>query len=293
MIDAYDVLGLSLDCKEEDVKKAYHKMSLQYHPDKVGGGAEATKKFNEIKSAREILQDSERRRMYDTFGMDLGEERPEMEVWSIGITTLLNPMGGYVLKTIVARLVLWLIGWAWIGRLLMLLGLVAFILYWRDAKIGEYSARSEDIISIFLTVFVIDAVIIVNWLWSLLAETVCVFYLFSEMVSLQVFFESWKLASLAGVVSLFLAWLLRGWWLWIIGLQIVLAVVLLIALTISSGIVRLWIDAVFTQHSEKLKEWRVNLRERRKEMQDELSQLKKKLHSLEEENEQLKKKRKT
>eukprot|EP00913_Durusdinium_trenchii_P019779 g18593.t1 len=53
MIDAYDVLGLQLDCKEEDVKKAYHKMSLQYHPDKVGGGDDATKKFNEIKSARE------------------------------------------------------------------------------------------------------------------------------------------------------------------------------------------------------------------------------------------------
>ena len=33
----------------------YHKMSLQYHPDKVGGGPDATKKFNEIKSAREFL----------------------------------------------------------------------------------------------------------------------------------------------------------------------------------------------------------------------------------------------
>lgn len=35
--------------------RRYHKMSLQYHPDKVGGGADATKKFNEIKSARELL----------------------------------------------------------------------------------------------------------------------------------------------------------------------------------------------------------------------------------------------
>jgi len=291
MIDAYDVLGVQLDCKEEDVKKAYHKMSLQYHPDKVGGGADATKKFNEIKSAREILQDTERRKIYDTFGTDLGDERPELEVWSIGINTLLSPMGAFVLKTVMARLVLWLVGWVWIGRLFILLGFVAAGLYYFDITIKGTSCRSEEAMTLFVNLLVIDVVIILNWLSTLLSDTVCVFYLVSEIVSAQYFLESWKIAAVAFVVSLFFAWLTQGWWLWIIGLEIVLAVVLLIALTISSGIVRLWIDSVFTQHGEKLKEWRMNMRERRKEMQDELASLKKKLQSLEEENAQLKSRR--
>lgn len=291
MIDAYDVLGIQLDCKEEDVKKAYHKMSLQYHPDKVGGGPDATKKFNEIKSARETLQDAERRKIYDTFGTDLGEERPELEVWTIGINTLLSPLGGFAMKTVMARLVLWLVGWVWIGRLFILLGFVGAGLYYMDVKIKDTSARSEEAMSLFVNLLVIDVVIVLNWLSSLLSDTVCVFYLVSEIVSAQYFFESWKIAAVALLLSIFLAWLTQGWWFWIIGLEVALAVVLLIALTISSGIVRLWIDSVFTQHGEKLKEWRMSMRERRKEMEEELASLKKKNQQLQEENEQLKKRK--
>mmetsp|Transcript_694 Transcript_694/g.1240 ORF Transcript_694/g.1240 Transcript_694/m.1240 type:complete len:299 (+) Transcript_694:95-991(+) len=291
MIDAYDVLGLQLDCKEEDVKQAFRKMSLQNHPDKVGGGVEATNKFNEIKNAKEILSDSERRKIYDTFGVDLGEERPEMEVWTIGMTTLLSPMAGFVLKTIVARSVLWLLGWVWVCRLLMLLGALAVGSYAADLKLdtrfGLLNARSEEAVSLFMTVVIVDVVVILNWLWPLLANAVCVFYLIAEMVSVQILMESWKIGVGVGFVSLFLAWLFTGWWLWIVGLEILLAVVLLIALTISSGIVRLWIDSVFTQHGEKLKEWRTNMRARRKEMEGDLAKLRKEVQTLKDENEKL------
>ncbi|CAE7749750.1 ERDJ3B [Symbiodinium microadriaticum] len=263
-------------------------MSLQNHPDKVGGGVDATNKFNEIKNAKEILSDTERRKIYDTFGVDLGEERPEMEVWSIGMSTLLSPMGGFVLKTIVARSVLWLVDWVWIGRLLMLLGLLAAGCYAMDIKFGNFSARSEEALSIFMNFFVIDVVIILNWLWPLLADAVCVFYLVAEIVSVQILMESWKIGVGVGFFSLFLAWLVRGWWRWIVGLEILLAVVLLIALTISSGIVRLWIDSVFTQHGEKLKEWRINMRARRRETEAELDKLRKRVQTLEEENAKLK-----
>jgi len=288
MIDAYDVLGVALDCKEDDIKQAFRKMSLQNHPDKVGGGVDATNKFNEIKNAKEILSDTERRKIYDTFGVDLGEERPEMEVWSIGMSTLLSPMGGFVLKTIVARSVLWLVDWVWIGRLLMLLGLLAAGCYAMDIKFGNFSARSEEALSIFMNFFVIDVVIILNWLWPLLADAVCVFYLVAEIVSVQILMESWKIGVGVGFFSLFLAWLVRGWWRWIVGLEILLAVVLLIALTISSGIVRLWIDSVFTQHGEKLKEWRINMRAKRRETEGELDKLRKRVQTLEEENAKLK-----
>eukprot|EP00440_Ansanella_granifera_P041542 gb/GFBE01045050.1/.p1 GENE.gb/GFBE01045050.1/~~gb/GFBE01045050.1/.p1 ORF type:complete len:286 (+),score=80.30 gb/GFBE01045050.1/:1-858(+) len=282
MIDAYDVLGLSVDCSEEDVKKAYKKMSLQCHPDKnVGGDAKETaEKFDEVKKARDTLQDPERRKIYDTFGVDLGEERPEMEVWNIGISTLLSPMGGFVLKTIIARLVIWLVGWKWIGRLFMVAGFACAGLYYGDVTLGEVNFRSEGPVSLLLNVAVMDVVVILNWLWPLLSDGVVVFYLVSEVVGLPLLVESWQIGVGVGIASLIVARLLIGWWFWIIGLEVLFAFILLVALTISSGIMRLWIDSVQTQHGEKLKEQRKRLRVNRKAMEDEIAELKKKVQAL-------------
>jgi len=275
MIDAYDILGVSLDAKEEDIKKAYHKMSLQYHPDKVSGDVKnPEERFNAIKNARDILQDSERRKIYDTFGVDLGEERPEMEVWNIGVSTLLSPTGGFLLKTIIARLLLWLIDWRWIGRIFMLLGVIGCFLYWRDITVYGISARDPEAIGLFLNLAVVDIVIIVNWLWPLLAEGASVFYLSSEVVGMAMLLDNWKVG--VGLVSLVLAWLFRGWWFWILGFEVLVAVVLLAALTISSGIMRLWIDSVQTQHGEKLREWRSRMRSERKNLEEQIAELKRK-----------------
>jgi len=278
MIDAYDVLGVSLDARPEDIKKAYHKMSLQYHPDKQVSGdtKDATERFNAIKNASEILQDAERRKVYDTFGVDLGEDRPEMEVWNIGVSTLLSPTGGFVLKTIIARLLLWLIDWRWIGRIFMLLGIVGCCLYWRDVTIGGVRARDPEAIGLFLNLAVVDVVIVLNWLWPLFADAISVFYLGSEVVGMAMLMDSWKVGVGAGLVSLLLAWLFRGWWWWILGLEVLVAIVLLAALTISSGIMRLWIDSVQTQHGEKLREWRLRMRSERKQLEDQIADLKRK-----------------
>lgn len=280
-IDAYDVLGLPLDCKDEEVKKAYHKLSLQCHPDKVleTNKEAAQQRFNEIKNARDILQDSERRKVYDTFGVDLGEERPEMEVWTIGSSTLLSPMAGFVLKTVVARLIFWLIGWRWIGRILMFLGFASAGLYYGDVSFGETKVRSPEIVSLLLNVGIIDVVIIINWIWPLLAEGISVFYLITEVTGIPLLVESWKIGIGAGFVSLFLAWLCRGWWFWIMGLEVLFAVVLLIALTISSGVMRLWIEHIQAQHGDKLKEHRLKMRAERKALQDEIEDLKRKLQA--------------
>ena len=65
--DYYKILGLSRGAAEEDIKKAYRKMALKYHPDKnKSPGAE--EKFKEIAEAYEVLSDKRKREIYDQYG---------------------------------------------------------------------------------------------------------------------------------------------------------------------------------------------------------------------------------
>jgi hypothetical protein len=256
-------------------------LSLLHHPDKVQAlglnAQDAGEKFNEIKEARDILTDPERRKIYDTFGIDLGEERPEMEVWTIGLGTLLSPMGGFALKTAIVRLAIWIIAWKWIGIFLLLIGIVTALLYAVNFKYKGMEIRDPEALPILVNVGLVEAVLIVYWIWPLLADGVCVFYLASEVVGIPILFDSWKIGVGSGVVSLVLARLFRGWWMWILGLEVVLAIIMLAALTVAAGIMRLWIDNVQAQHGDKLKSWRKEMRRQRQELQDEVAKLKEKL----------------
>ncbi len=66
--DYYSVLGVSKGASEKDIKKAYKKLAMKYHPDKNPGDAKAEASFKEIKEAYEILTDTDKRRQYDQFG---------------------------------------------------------------------------------------------------------------------------------------------------------------------------------------------------------------------------------
>ncbi|XP_061570394.1 dnaJ homolog subfamily B member 9-like [Cololabis saira] len=67
--DYYDILGLPRDATDRQIKKAFHKLALQYHPDRNREpGAEA--KFREIAEAYETLSDDKKRQHYDRFGHD-------------------------------------------------------------------------------------------------------------------------------------------------------------------------------------------------------------------------------
>ncbi|MBN1521250.1 MAG: molecular chaperone DnaJ, partial [Candidatus Aureabacteria bacterium] len=66
--DYYDILGVSRNASKEDIKKAYRKLAIQYHPDKNQGNKEAEEKFKEVSEAYEILSDDRKRATYDQFG---------------------------------------------------------------------------------------------------------------------------------------------------------------------------------------------------------------------------------
>jgi molecular chaperone DnaJ len=66
--DYYEVLGVSRDVSEAELKKSYRALALQYHPDRNEGDAEAEETFKQISEAYSVLSDSEKRARYDRFG---------------------------------------------------------------------------------------------------------------------------------------------------------------------------------------------------------------------------------
>lgn len=66
--DYYDVLGVSKGASESEIKKAYRKLAIKYHPDKNPGDAKAEANFKEAAEAYEVLGDSSKRQQYDQFG---------------------------------------------------------------------------------------------------------------------------------------------------------------------------------------------------------------------------------
>ena len=66
--DYYEVLGLQKGASAEDIKKAYRKAAMKYHPDRNPGDKEAEEKFKEVGEAYEVLSDEEKRARYDQYG---------------------------------------------------------------------------------------------------------------------------------------------------------------------------------------------------------------------------------
>ncbi len=66
--DYYKILGVDKNASEKDIKKAYRKMAMKYHPDRTQGDKSAEEMFKRISEAYAVLSDKEKREQYDTFG---------------------------------------------------------------------------------------------------------------------------------------------------------------------------------------------------------------------------------
>jgi len=68
--DYYNILGVSREASEEEIKKSYRKIAMQYHPDRNPGNKEAEEKFKIASEAYEVLRDPEKREIYDHYGVE-------------------------------------------------------------------------------------------------------------------------------------------------------------------------------------------------------------------------------
>ena len=77
--DYYKILGVQKNASDEEIKKAYRKLAMKYHPDHTKGDKDAEEKFKKISEAYAVLSDKEKRKEYDTFGSEGFRQRFSQE----------------------------------------------------------------------------------------------------------------------------------------------------------------------------------------------------------------------
>ena len=91
--DYYEVLGVARDATEDDIRKRFRKLAMEWHPDRNPGNPESEGKFKEINEAYQVLSDPEKRRKYDRSGHSGLQTSHGMESSSFDMESILKRMG--------------------------------------------------------------------------------------------------------------------------------------------------------------------------------------------------------
>lgn len=281
MIDAYDVLGVDMDAEPEVVKRAYRRLCLQLHPDKARSSSvnsgDADAKFAALKAAYDVLQDADRRRAYDAFGFDFGEEKPENEVWTLGLSTLVSPMSIFTVKTAVALSARLLAGISVVKLTVLVSGIGVLILHRKSIHIRGLDLRAASSLPLLINLGVVWSLAILHWVWPLLFDATCIFYLTSEVSGVEVLVQGPRVFGSVGLACLIFARLARGRWQWVFGLQVLLLGITVLSCVVASIVLRHYVVNAKVQYGDKVRGNRLRLRRERQRLQEEAESLRRQL----------------